>query len=864
MKYVYATLLLIGLSLSSCTNQEWTPGEQEPKDCYNVYFPEQEVSGNMEINPTDALEFSIILCRENIDGDVVVPLNIDINTQNKFTVSEAVFYDGSDEAEITVTLSDDIVIGESYDLGISVTDSRFVPIYTSDASKPVSHRISVTRVTWRTLGMINYTDDIIYSALTGQSVTYPVELQVREDTVKDMDALLAAKNGNGSDEDLAGIYRLVNPYNAGPFAGDTTIGQNTISHAGVDSYVVINAMNINQVYIPLTTVDLIINGGTLSTYVYSLAAYELDNGADPLELYAQYFGAIRNGSIVFDYDVILYALSDRTENSYLYGNPNYAFRVEISPTSAVYELDMPYFDDGDFTFTPVAEDKTFYSEARQESRTVVLEKGEPNVTTNDVHRDFYNRYGTLYRLVNPYNTDNAGRPIPIYFSYKDGAFTMHPDYQYQLTGHLEGGMYVYLVVNTEKSTFDPQTCELTLVSNFLGGDMYKIYFDYGLYREVLSSEEPDFTVGGGSINFKEDFAYESVFTGKFNSKFNNIKTRDAVFEKGTCINEDKKEAFEKEYAGVYRIRNAYADGYDIYFCADKDGKVVLPDEIGMQQMGTEIFGVPVYVTIESGTVNADYGCFLNCLFTSKDGFDVSAAYPASYGVTTKESLWNYVWYEVGTASYRSVFHYDEIGIEVPDEGLKVYKTEAMDLYRIDDYLRAEGSDADLEFYWNRTTNKIELNGIHDTKVLYGKVDPTSQYADLSFTVMDGAGYINDMFGYGMTWAEIEENFQITQSNYSASTKEIAFNLIYYVPGVGIYPQDGTLSVEVLKFDQELSLDLLSASMPQVFMSSVGTRAFQPATKPVRQLGRAFVPKSKSVGMADVEPQPYSRAKIAVE
>ena len=884
MKYVYVALLLIGLG--SCTQNDWTPGAPESKECYNVYFPEQEISGSIEVNPTDALEFTVSICRENIEGDIVVPLNIDLNTEGKFTVSEALFYDGSDEAEITITLADDAKVGVTYDLGISVTDPRFVPQYTSDASKPLSHRLSITRVTWRSLGKVDYTDDIIYPALmNGETVTYPVELQVREDTVKDINALLAAKEGNGSDAAMAGIYRLVNPYNEGPFKGDIKIGKYDITHSGKeDSYLVINAEKIDQVYIPRCEMDLIVGGETKGTYIYSLAAYEMDaNGKNPLELDSRYFGAIRYGSIVFDYDVILYALSNRVENTYEGGNTNYEFRVAISPVAEVPVLDMPYFDDGDFTFTTVSADKTFYSEARQEIRSgVVLEKGEPNVTAGNIHREFYNSYGTLYRLVNPYDTTNAGRSIPIYFCYKDGKFVVHPDYQYQLTGHVEGGMYVYFKLDTEKSTFDTESGDLQLVGDFFGGDMYYLYFNYGSYREGLATKVPDFMSGdseSGVLNFEKDFTYTAVFTDKFSSQFNSNNTREATFEKGICNDIKKAKEFEKEYSGVYRIRNAYADGYDIYFCADKKGNVVLPKSIGMQKMGTQIFGVDVYTTIVGGTVDPKYGCFLKSMFTNAAGYDVSAVYPASYGYTAKETLWHYVWNQIGTASYRSMFHYDEIGIEVPDKGLKVFKTENLNYYRVEDYLRQKGSDVDLEFYLNTTTKKAELPGILDTGVLFGTVAPNSKYADYTFSIMDGLGYANDMYGQGMTWDEIVSSLQIAQSGYDATTRELAFNLIYYVSGYGFYPNEGSLSPEILKFDAGINLDPekveeeekkeevtpSNPDMPQVSMSSISTERFVKAVKRDIVLGRAFVPVApNNGGMANAVAQPYTKEKIAVK
>ena len=85
-----------------------------------------------------------------------------------------------------------------------------------------------------------------------------------------------------------------------------------------------------------------------------------------------------------------------------------------------------------------------------------------------------------------------------------------------------------------------------------------------------------------------------------------------------------------------------------------------------------------------------------------------------------------------------MFHYDEIGVEVPDKGLKILKAEALNLYRVEDYLRSEGSDVDLEFYVDEvgTSVKATLNGIIDTKVKFASVDAESKYADFTFNIME--------------------------------------------------------------------------------------------------------------------------------
>ena len=105
-KFFYALLAFATVGMVACSEYNtYEPGAPEVEGCYDVYFPDantletQGPTGDVSLDPTEATEFTYTLYRNNTDGEIVVPVNVTKNTDNKFVVSEIKFLDGEDVAE---------------------------------------------------------------------------------------------------------------------------------------------------------------------------------------------------------------------------------------------------------------------------------------------------------------------------------------------------------------------------------------------------------------------------------------------------------------------------------------------------------------------------------------------------------------------------------------------------------------------------------------------------------------------------------------------------------------------------------------------------------------------------------------------
>ena len=157
---------------------------------------------------------------------------------------------------------------------------------------------------FKSLGMAQYTDDIVAPMFIEEPVYQPYEVEIQESV------------------DNPGKYRLVNPYGeAYPYnePGDWDASQ--------DYYLVINAQNPNQVYIDYQPLGL--DWGMGMMYVYSYASYYMDKGypADQVAA-AGYFGTLENGVITFPVKGLLFAMPSYNSSLY-YANQSGAFKVVL-------------------------------------------------------------------------------------------------------------------------------------------------------------------------------------------------------------------------------------------------------------------------------------------------------------------------------------------------------------------------------------------------------------------------------------------------------------------------------------------------------------------------------------------------------
>lgn len=757
-KFFYALLAFATVGMVACSEDNtYEPGAPEVEGCYDVYFPDantletQGPTGDVSLDPTEATEFTYTLYRNNTDGEIVVPVNVTKNTDNKFVVSEIKFLDGEDVAEFQVSLLES-EIGVTYSFALSIDDPQYVKQYDSRNANSIS--INVTRVKWDYVGDVSFTDGFLSWWLEVNPLTYNARLEVRADSINKQ-AFEAALAGTGSDAGLAGMYRLVDPYNYGPFAGNVSIGGYALTHNPGTHYLTIDATNPNEVVIPLTDVGLVINGTGSTSIVCSYAGYLIYAGQES-KITEDMYGKIVNGVLTFGVKKLLVSPSDDPEGggTLYYANQAGEFALNIAPELNCYELVAPKGDDdGDFAFESVKlpKDALFYSESQTLVSEVVLEKGKPAVDTDDADRTFVQQYGYVYRLPNLYAED-----YPIYFTAAlDGTLTSHPNFVEQATGLTQNGYDVYMAIDAAASTFDPETGLMNLVAEFYS---YQGNYGvtYGMFNEAISVEAPDFPYAP-ALDLKSDFTYRAVFTDIFESDFQ-ASEWEATLEKGSATGR-AADAFEKAYGTAYRIPNLYKDGYDIYFAAGEDGKVVLPAGYELQATGLSIYGKPAYVKIMKGTM-ASNGVSLTVAVCDAEG---NAIMP--YACT--ESLFTYVWLDVATGTYTNGLMEDTNGNPIPIDGLTLQNAEGTNIYRILEFWGYE--DYHLNFTWDKGTNKCEVIGTCDTGYFYAGLGG-------NFHACDGlTGYA--LMGYELTWAQVEAQ-GVPQPTFNPATNTFTFPMYY--------------------------------------------------------------------------------------
>ena len=754
-KFFYALLALATVGMVGCQDAEtYEPGAPELEGCYDVYFPDantletQGPIGDVDLDPAEKTEFIYTAYRNNTDDDITVPVVISTNTENKFVVSELKFEAGEDVAEFKVTLLES-EIGVTYSLALSIEDPLYVKQYESNNTNAIS--VNVTRVKWNDVGVCAYTDDMLNGWYGLGIPTLSVKMQVRADSINEA-AFKAALDGTGSDAGLAGIYRMVNPYSQ--LAGQIS---------GIDIYnanVVIYAEDVNKVHIPLQEVGVNVSGGAVM--IYSMVDYYLDNGKDPLD--ADY-GFIKNGVLQFPVDALLgcpggsYAGS----NTY-YVNRNGGWTITLSPALGKYELALPSEEnDGDFAFEAVKlpQGSLFYSESQALVAEASLEKGKPTVNTDDADRNFVQQYGYLYRLPNLY-----AEGYPIYFgALLDGTVTVHSNFAEQATGLKQNGYDVYMWIDAEASTFDPETGLVNLVAEFYtyqGNDV----ISYGIYNEAISVEAPNFPFAP-ALDLKSDFTYSPLFTDTFKSGFQSSEW-EATLEKGRATGAGA-DAFAEAYGTAYRIPNAYANGYDIYFAGDAEGKLVLPAGYELQATGVSIYGQRAYLQITGGTV-ASNGVSFSAKICNAEG-------EAIMPTTCKESLETYVWVDAATGSW-----YCNV-LKNPLTGLTLQNAEGTNLYRVVNFFTdvTGVEDKHFVFSWNKTTNRCEVQGMQDTGLPASALGVSApgnvHFADEKTTW--------NFLDYPDTWESLEADYGVSvQPYFDPAQNAFFFRVSYFLPEAG--------------------------------------------------------------------------------
>lgn len=773
-KFFYALLAFATVGMVACSEDAThEPGPAELEGCYGVYFPEASVlesqgpMGEISLDPSEATVFKYYAYRENTEGEITVPVEInstlDAEEKPMYTVEPIVFADGEDVAEFTVTLSDKAEVGVPYKLTVSVVnDPQYVKQY--DTNNATEFSVTINRVKWIEVGQCLFVEDMV-SAWYGLNIPpYEVKVEVRADSINEA-AFYAALEGTGNDSGLAGIYRMVNPYEIwGQIGGISTF----------DTNLLIYVLDASRVYIPFQKVGITINDGSgiNDVTIISDAAYDLAKNVPMADIKPEQWGYVKNGKIGFPVDMLLGNPGGSADPSGLYyANRNGLWSLTLSPALGTYELVMPDAEsDGDFSFNKVElpEGAMFYSESQATASAPLLEKGRCEVSTKDADRTFYAEYGVLYRLPNLY-----AEGYPIYFAAKaDGTVTLPKSYLVQNTGLTQSGVAISMAIDAENSKIDPATGLLTLVAEFIGGSGDNAV-SYGNFQELIAVEAPEFPVTP-MVDLKNDFAYAPLFSAPLTSQF--MKEEYVVsVEKGVCVNLDLN--IEGD---AYRLPNLYTNGYDIYFLADSEGQIGVTAGFELQPTGVNIFGKPAYMQIMSGTCD-EKTIVLKARICDIEGNDLLPA-------LCTEKVVNYTWNEVATGSYSSALPV----FEGPIPGGKLYNAEGTNMYRIENFM---GDATELNFTWDKTTNKCEITGFNDTGVdsaLFGGVGNIFICDFRTFYEWIGSSY---------SWAELAAGLgQDVQPYFDAEANEFVFFVQLTAPEMGVGMTLGEGFIERFKLD----------------------------------------------------------------
>ncbi len=311
-----------------------------------------------------------------------------------------------------------------------------------------------------------------------------------------------------------------------------------------------------------------------------------------------------------------------------------------------------------------------------------------------------------------------------------------------------------------------------------------------------------------------DFQWEKVMDGLFTS--NQLKSKsEASLYKGTCVatQDNADSTFHANYGTPYILSEPYAEDYDIVFFV-KDGRIQMPkdydDYFGMQELGFEAAGMPVYGTINGSSSSfSDSEVKLNITFQAEREY-VNANNRKAYEYitldTNDEILANMSWNPVGTATYyyMEVDEEDNVSYEEDPGYIVKQRSDNPEAFMIEDWY-AGGT---LEFTWNQTTNAVSVpmceTGYEHPS--YGMI-----------YVCDVATYPNSA-DYG--WSSED-----SPSVYDPETNTFIFRLVYFVNAgtFGLY--EDKMVVEWSTSEAKAPLKKAARTMPKYFNLQKGAKVF---------------------------------------
>lgn len=307
----YAVMAFLPLSLLSCSQEEYVPGEPDLDGCYGVYFPTQSNASDIELSPDDPKELTFTVKRLNDTGAITVPYTI--SGSDVFSATELKFEDGQTETTMTVSFPD-IKNAVKYSCSIDISDPAYSLIYSNESH---TLQFSVTVVEWNQIGTAKWRDDVIGSFLSIQNPYAEVACPISERS------------------DKPGYYRLDKVYTAKFFSllfTGSEANESQFNSFCYDSPIYVDATNPSKVYIVKSKPGLNLGSGLGDM---TLASQVAENGFDPGEAYAQNV----DGVIEFPSGGVMVSLTGYNNGTWFSVNSAGKLRL-LLPGARVYDYDV--------------------------------------------------------------------------------------------------------------------------------------------------------------------------------------------------------------------------------------------------------------------------------------------------------------------------------------------------------------------------------------------------------------------------------------------------------------------------------------------------------------------------------------------
>lgn len=275
--YLFA-IPVMSLLMTSCAEEMTAElGDPDNPDCYGVYFPSQEGTGDLQIAPDDPKTLKFRVRRLNTKGALTVPVTIESNYPGIFSATEIRFEEDSPVADLEVYFPS-VDQGIKYECTVKVEGEEYVSRYSQNASHL---SFTVTCVKWNRLVGDNgeatglWRDGVFaeWFAVANPNLEQSVVIEERDD--------------------MPGYYRIFDVYNATYMTN--MFGMNASSVCLESHYTYIDATDPEKVWIPTFSTGIVMSAdyGEMSIASYVVENEEFDPSISSI------YGTMKNGVITF-------------------------------------------------------------------------------------------------------------------------------------------------------------------------------------------------------------------------------------------------------------------------------------------------------------------------------------------------------------------------------------------------------------------------------------------------------------------------------------------------------------------------------------------------------------------------------------